>query len=292
MDRNPSDRANRQPVESAELGPEHVVLSHFSLGFTAPFVTRCAAAGAAGFDGLGLLHRDYAQLLHDGATPRELTETAASQGVRIVEIEAVRGWSAAATGPSGGERIDQCLEMAEVFGARHITAVGEFEGTIADAARGFARLCDRAAEVGALVGLEPIPVYAASDIATAREIVERAGRPNGGLCVDLWHLERGGQHWGQLEDLPGDLVTSVQINDGPRRPEHDDYIKDCVQHRRLCGDGDFDIARFVQTLDRSGSVAPISVEIISTTLAADDVFALANLLAATTREAITAARSK
>jgi sugar phosphate isomerase/epimerase len=182
--------------------------------------------------------------------------------------------------------------MTHAFDARHVTLVGDFEGTIEQAVAGFADVCDRAAAVGARVGLEPIPVQSTPDIATAREIVERAGRDNGGICVDSWHLERGGADWQQLESLPGELVTSIQINDGPIEPEHDDYIEDCLWNRRLCGDGEFDLHRFVRTLDHIGADAPYSVEIISSELWAGDPFDVARRMADTTRAVIAEARDE
>ncbi len=277
-------------IEAADLGPDHLVLSYFSLG-TQPFDVRCAAAGAAGFDAIGLLHRDYVSLVHEqGRSAKDLIDAAAEHGLRVVEVEAAQGWSAATPPDSHRGRVDQCLEMAEAFGARHIMAVGTFSGTLEDAVTGFGDLCDRAADHGASVGLEPIPGYEVCDIATAREIVERSGRPNAGLCIDTWHLERGG-YWEQLEALPGELVTSIQLNDGPLEPEHDDYIEDCIWNRRLCGEGEFDIDRFVQTLDLIGSSAPYSVEIISTRLQQEDPFVVARQIADTSRRAIADARA-
>ena len=278
-------------IEPHDLGSEHLVLSHFSLA-THGFDVRCAAASAAGFDAIGMLHRDYILHTQDRGRPADdLVAEAEANGLRVVEIEVARGWSLATPAGEDTGWMELCLEMASVFGARHLTAMASYEGTTQEVAAGFARLCDRAAESGTLVGLEPIPVQDAFDIATAREIVERANRDNGGICVDSWHLERGGQYWDQLEALPGEMVTSIQINDGSLTPEHDDYIEDCLWNRRLCGDGEFDLMRFVQTLDGIGATAPYSVEIISRDLAAQDPFAVAARMADTTREAILRART-
>lgn len=282
---------NRALIEGDDLGPEHLVLSYFSLG-AEPFDIRIAAAGAAGFDAVGMLHREYVKLVEtEGRLPQDIIDQAAEHQLRIVEIEAVRGWSTATESGPQTAGLETCVEMAAVFGARHITAVGAFDGTIEQATEGFARLCDRAADVGAQVGLEPIPVQEAPDVATARRIVEGAGRSNGGLCVDSWHLIRGGAHWDQLEALPGELVTSIQINDGTIEPEHDHYINDCLWNRRLCGDGEFDLDRFIQTLDAIGSTAPYSIEIISTDLWAQDPFDVAQRIADTTHAALSKARA-
>lgn len=283
------DAPPHRPLEAGQLGPDHLILSHFSLG-EQPFEIRCAAAGAAGFDAIGLLYRDYVERVQEGPeTADDLAAVAADHGLRIVEIEAVVGWSAA-TPLDARSTVDVCIDMAYAFGARHVTATGGYVGTVDDAAAGFARLCDRVADIGCIVGLEPLPVQEASDIAAARAVVERADRPNGGLCVDSWHLERGGARWDQLEALPGELVASIQINDGTIVPEHDHYIEDCLWNRRLCGEGEFDLDRFVCTLDRIGATAPYSVEIISRDLAAQDPFDVARRMADTTRSTIEAAR--
>ena len=282
---------NHSLLEGSELGPDHLVLSYFCLG-AEPFDVRIAAAGAAGFDGIGMLHREYVQLVEtEGRATQDIIDQAADHQLRIVEIEAVRGWSTATEPGPNTAGLETCMEMAAVFGARHITAVGAFDGTIEQATEGFGILCDRAAEIGALVGIEPIPVQETPDIATARRIVEGAGRSNGGLCVDSWHLLRGGAHWDQLEALPGEMVASIQINDGTVEPEHNEYIEDCLWNRRLCGEGEFDLNRFVQTLDAIGSTAPYSIEIISTDLWAQDPFDVAQRIADTTHATLAQARA-
>ena len=239
-----------------------------------------------------MLHREYVHLVEtEGRSAAHMIDYAAEHGLRIVEIEAARGWSTATEPGAATAGLETCLEMAAAFGARHITAVGAFEGNIDEATEGFGILCDRAADIGALVGLEPIPVQETPDIATARRIVEGAGRSNGGLCVDSWHLVRGGAHWDQLEALPGELVTSIQINDGTIEPEHDEYIDDCLWNRRLCGDGEFDLDRFVQTLGDIGSTAPYSIEIISKQLWEQDPFEVAQRIADTTHATLAKARA-
>ncbi|MGE3836230.1 MAG: sugar phosphate isomerase/epimerase family protein, partial [Acidimicrobiia bacterium] len=131
------------------------------------------------------------------------------------------------------------------------------------------------------------------DVATGRALVEAAGRPNGGLCVDSWHFTRGNPDWDALGDLPGELVKGIQINDGTIEPEDPDYLHDCIANRRLCGEGEFDLVRFVQTLDRIGAAeVPYSVEIISDALAQRPAPEVAELTARSTRELLEAARGR
>ena len=61
------------------------------------------------------------------------------------------------------------------------------EAAVADAAR----VADRAADIGVLVHLEPIPFMPIKDAVTALEIVAEADRPNLGIQIDAWHHFRG-----------------------------------------------------------------------------------------------------
>jgi sugar phosphate isomerase/epimerase len=80
------------------------------------------------------------------------------------------------------------------------------------------------------------------------------------VCLDIWHHERGARDLEMLRSLPGELITGVQMNDGPLVPEIDDYYTDCLANRRAPGDGEFDIAEVVAILRASGCAVPWSVE--------------------------------
>jgi sugar phosphate isomerase/epimerase len=151
--------------------------------------------------------------------------------------------------------------MADEFGCRYLQAIGPYEGTLDDAARAFGALCDRAADHGLVVGIEFLPftnIYNATD---AMAIVERAGRANGGLCVDIWHHERGSRDLDLIRAVPGDRVMAIQMNDGPVLPTLPDYVQDCLQYRVPPGDGEFDVAGFVSVLQDIGSQVPWSMEV-------------------------------
>ncbi len=53
-------------------------------------------------------------------------------------------------------------------------------------------------------------------------------------------------------------MRNVQFNDGPFTPVLDDYVQDCLHHRELPGDGEFDLRGFLELLPAD---APISVEV-------------------------------
>jgi len=242
------------------------VLSHFCIR-EATFEQRVAAARSAGLDEIGLSSASFEALVGGGADPGELSRVLTRHGVRVSELEVLRPWAFNERG-RGAARAAQrtMLEMAELFGARYLQVIGPFAGTVDDAAEVFASLCDRVAEVGLVAGLEFLPFTNIPDAATALAIVERADRANGGVCVDAWHFFRGGAHWEMLEALPANRIAAVQICDGPSRPENPEYLADCLQNRRVPGEGDFDLPAFLRVLDKKPDSVHLSIEVISSQL--------------------------
>lgn len=180
--------------------------------------------------------------------------------------------------------------MAEHFAARHLQAVGTFGQDVLedDAAEAFAALCDRAARFGLLVALEFVPHTNVPDAGVATQLVQKANRPNGGLCVDSWHHFRGRNDDALLQEVPAERVVVVQLDDGPAIPVDDDFFVDTRQHRLPPGHGEFDLTGFLQLLRRSDVRAPVSVEVLtqpSGRSAAD----IASTLAASSRDVLAAA---
>lgn len=278
-----------------DLGPDDLILSHFSLGRHVPFPDRVAAAARAGFAALSLYVGDYARLRAEGWSDAGLRAVLDDHGVRVVELEALRGWSSAGqAGPASLESERLVFAMADALGpAHHVQAIGPVEGSLEAAAEGFAGLCDRAAQHGLGVALEFLPEMSnIPDARVALELVELAGRPNGGLCVDVWHHYRGAADDELLRAVPAERVLSVQFNDGSRQRVLPDYRADCTTHRLPPGDGDFDLHRFLGVLAQMGVRLPLSVEVISAELqqrlSPDD---LARLLAVRTRAVVAASRA-
>jgi sugar phosphate isomerase/epimerase len=246
------------------------VLSHFSLPRHHPIEDRIRLAGANGFTGIGLYVSHYQQLELDGEAPGRVRELLTQHGVALREIEVIPGLGA--DGPGGNDAADReavAFRMADEFGCRYLQVIGPAGDDLAGAAMAFGKLCDRAADHGLVVGLEFLPFTDVVDVHDARRIVEAADRPNGGICVDVWHHERGARDLAAIASLPGELITGIQINDGTRVPEGDDYYTDCLANRRAPGDGEFELAAFLAAVRDTGTTAPLSFEVCSTTGWAD-----------------------
>jgi sugar phosphate isomerase/epimerase len=261
-------------MSARDLTRQDMILSYFSLrGASSPqgpaFEERLDAAAAAGFSAVGLLIPEYQALRKRGHTDAELVEALESRGLVLAEIEALLGW--AATGDMlklSEPQLDTACHMAEVFGARHLQAIGPFEGTTRDAAAAFARVCDRAAEVDLRVAIEFLPFNNIVDAGVALEIVNGADRPNGGLCVDVWHHFRGARDDALLRAIPPERVVAIQLSDGTLEPEDPDYVKDCMENRKPLGEGEFDLPGFLGILEEIAPDVPRSYEVISTALGA------------------------
>src|SRR4029453_1298912 len=94
-----------------DLAPDDLILSHFSLGRARPFTERVRAAAGAGFAAMGLYIGEYQRLRAGGASAAALRAVPDAHGMRVVEIEALRGWST--TGP---ERDAYLATERAVFG--------------------------------------------------------------------------------------------------------------------------------------------------------------------------------
>lgn len=248
-------------IAPRSLGPDDLVLSHFTLDRNHPLDDRIRAAASAGFAAIGLYAGQFLKLREEGLTVEQLREMLDAADVCLAEIEVLSGWGSTTPSADYWRFEDVVWELVDEFECRYVQAIGPYEGSIADAAARFGDVCDRAADHGAVVGLEFLPFTNIVDAADALEIVEAADRPIGGVCVDIWHHARGANDVDLIRAIPPELITGIQMSDGPRRPTLADYKDDCLRHRVAPGDGEFGAVDFVRTLIDLGVDVPWSLEV-------------------------------
>ena len=137
----------------------------------------------------------------------------------------------------------ELLHAAEALGARHIKVGGDLTGEVPPAellVQEFASLCRDAAGVGTRISIELMPFSNLATLEDGLEIADQADEPNGGLCLDIWHLLRAGVDLGRVGDLPSNRIVSVELNDGPAAPSGSLW-DDAVENRTFCGEGEFPI---------------------------------------------------
>lgn len=246
------------------------VLWSGTLGLESPMLDRFPAAVAGGFDHLSLSALDVARSAEQGLPTTEIKRRADDLGLRLI-MDPVMNWHPA-TEPSRSRfarfGMDEALRMCEALGVVSMTAIASSTSAASgDELIGlFGTLCDRAADIGALVHLEFIPMTAITDVATAWAIVRQADRPNGGILFDTWHFFRGSADFDDLEAVPGERILAVQVDDA--LPEVVGSLWDDTQRRRLPGDGCFDLPRVLRTLVRTGGLRRVGPEVIAPETAA------------------------
>jgi sugar phosphate isomerase/epimerase len=279
------------------LGPRDLVFCAPPVA-QVPLLDRLAPVRAAGFTGLSILPDDVWTLEESGMPAAEIAQRIADEGLQVAEIDCIGCWLPTQAAASGGDYGDllrnlspeRVIGTAARIGARSVVVVEMFGVTpsLDEAARAFARVCDQAAEHGLLVHIEFLPFGGIPDLQSAWRIVEAAGRPNGGLTVDSWHLFRSGSTLEQLRAIPGDRVMSVQINDAPATPAAD-LMHETMTGRLFPGQGDFDLVGLIQTLDEIGCTAPLGVEVFNAEVSNGALADVAMKLAETTRARVRAA---
>jgi sugar phosphate isomerase/epimerase len=283
------------------MGPDDLVLCSGTLRRGVPFAERLSAASAAGFTAVSLWGRDYAAARAEGLSDADLRLMLDDHGLGVAEVDPAWWWLPGASEvrfPPGMDTEDvfcfgetELFAVADAVGGRSLNAVDVFGGewNLDAAAEAFAGLCGRAAEHGLLVHIEWLPWSKIPDLESALEVVRRAGRPNGGINVDAWHLVRSGTDLEALAQVPGELIMGIQLDDGPAQPE-DNLVEATLHHRALPGQGEFDLPAIVGAVLATGTTAPIGVEVFSDSLHQLPAAEAARQAAQTTRRVIEQAR--
>ena len=126
----------------------------------------------------------------------------------------------------------------------------------------FQALCADAADHGTRIGFELMPFAMIRTLKETLAMVEGAGATNGGICFDLWHIVKLGIRYEEIARVPLEYIVSVELNDGTFTAPWSLH-EDTIHHRRLCGEGEFDIRSFIDGLQRAGYTGPWGIEVLS-----------------------------
>jgi sugar phosphate isomerase/epimerase len=226
---------------------------------------RVQAASAAGFRGFGLVHADLVAAREQyGLT--EMRRIFDHYGMAYVELEFLGDWWTTDERRASSDRVRRdLLNAAELLGARQIKVSPDLSDERWDIdhwASEFSALAAEAADAGTRVALEFMPMTNIRTLEPALELVEAADHKAGGLIVDVWHVVRSGTPLASVAEVPRRRLFAVELDDAGAEPVGS-LLEDTINHRRLCGEGDFDLPGFVQAIRATGYVGPWGVEIIS-----------------------------
>jgi sugar phosphate isomerase/epimerase len=205
---------------------------------------RCAQAARVGFRGLGLWHADIEHQL-ETSTLKEMKQIFDDAGLEYLQLEFLADFFVAAGDELRREsdaRRKLLFDAAAEMDALHIK-VGNIPGTPCELGRlteGFAELCaDAARNHDAEIVYEFMPFDV--NVKTL------------GITPD------------DLRRIPLEHLRWVELSDG-QRSNMDDLIDETVNHRRLPGEGEFDIPAYVEVCQEIGYRRPWGVEVLSAEL--------------------------
>jgi sugar phosphate isomerase/epimerase len=191
-----------------------------------------------------------------------------SNGIKHVELEFLDGWFKHGEAKARSDlRKRQLLDAAEALGARHIK-VGDFEHApwpMAELIDAFGSLCREAQARGTRIAFELMPHSVIGSLDEALALVKGAAAPNGGIMIDLWHMVKLGIAFERVAAIPPQYLLGVELNDGYLKSDYD-IVEETTSHRKLCGQGEFDVQRFVDAMRASPYRGPYGVEVLSSEL--------------------------
>ena len=234
----------------------------------APFAERVAAAARAGFTGFGIWHADLEHTLRS-FTLDDMHHILEDNGIKQVEIEFLSDWwltpGERRTASDAARRM--LFDAAAKLGARQVKVGDLFDSPVElpELIEGFAALCKDAREHGARILFELMPFARIKTLEDALTLVESAGAPNGGIAFDLWHIVKLGIPYEAVAKFPSRYVGSIEINDGTFTAPWS-LFEDTINHRQLCGEGEFDVKRFVSTMLAAGYTGPWGIEVLNSEL--------------------------
>ena len=228
------------------------------------FRQRVESAAKAGFRGFGIWHADLEHTLKS-LSLEEMKRILDGNGMRHVELEFLIDWFLEGERKQkSDEQARKLLHAAEVLQARHVK-VGDFfhePYSMPRLIESFARLCELGADHGTRIAFEPMPFAMIDNLRDSLAMVEGAGAANGGIAFDLWHIVKLNIPYKEVARVPLQYIVSIELNDGTFQCPWSLH-EDTVNHRRLCGEGEFDVKGFIAHMQKAGYTGPWGIEVLS-----------------------------
>jgi len=228
------------------------------------FKDRVEACAKVGFKGIGIWHADLVHTLKRRPLS-EIKRILDDNGMKHIELEFLGDWFLTGEKKKQSDIVKgDLLEAATVLGARHIK-VGDFFHTDTPMPRvidSFAALCKDAAAHGTKVVYELMPFAMIDTLQDTLTMLKGAAAKNGGIIFDLWHIVKMGIHYEEVARFPMEYFFGVEINDGTFTAPWSLH-EDTINHRRLCGEGEFDITGFLDCVWKAGYRGPVGIEVLN-----------------------------
>ncbi|MEV7083464.1 TIM barrel protein [Streptomyces sp. NPDC093516] len=223
------------------------------------------AAARAGFDGVEIFEND---LLASPLTPEEIRARCADLGLGIDLYQPMRDVEAVPEDEFARNlrRARRKFELMRRLGADTVLVCSSVRPHAVDddalAAEQLSRLADTAREFGVRVAYEALAWGRhVSTYDHAWRIVETAGHPALGTCLDSFHILSRGSDPRGIEDIPGEKIFFLQLADAPLPAM--DVLQWSRHYRCFPGQGGFDLAGLLRHVLATGYDGPLSLEVFN-----------------------------
>ena len=223
------------------------------------------AAARAGFDGVEIFEND---LLASPLTPEAIRARCADLGLRIDLYQPMRDIEAVPE-PEFARNLRRArhkFELMRRLGADTVLVCSSVSPQAVDddalAAEQLSRLADLAGESGIRVAYEALAWGRhVSTYDHAWRIVETAGHPALGTCLDSFHIFSRGSDPQGIAHIPGEKIFFLQLADAPLLAM--DVLQWSRHYRCFPGQGGFDVAGLVRQVLATGYDGPLSLEVFN-----------------------------
>jgi len=228
--------------------------------------TKIAVTAKAGYDAIELWNSDLSAYEKDGKSLEDLGKRVKDSGLAVANVIGL--WDCMppndADKPKTFERLKANLRQAQKVGARHIAAVPTPDRPDMDVlwvAKRYAELADLGKEFGVAVAVEFVGfMRGIHTLGQAAAVVAEAGRPEGSIVADTFHVYRGAGNFGAAKFLGGSIYALWHVNDVPNQPEP---FKLQDSDRVYPGDGILPLAQLLKDLWANGFRGPLSLEMFN-----------------------------
>ncbi|MCX5265931.1 bifunctional sugar phosphate isomerase/epimerase/4-hydroxyphenylpyruvate dioxygenase family protein [Streptomyces sp. NBC_00199] len=229
---------------------------------------KLAAAARAGFDGVEIFEND---LLASPLTPEGVRARCADLGLTVDLFQPMRDVEAVPETEFARNlrRARHKFELMGRLGADTLLVCSSVSPLAEDddalAAEQLARLADLAQDFGVRVAYEALAWGRhVSTYDHAWHIVDTAGHPALGTCLDSFHILSRGSDPKGIEDIPGEKIFFLQLADAPLLGM--DVLQWSRHHRCFPGQGGFDVVDLVRRVLHTGYDGPLSLEVFNDVL--------------------------
>lgn len=223
------------------------------------------AIAAARFDGVEIFEND---LIYFDGRPRDVRRMAADLGLTIDLYQPFRDFEGVddARFKRNLDRIERKFDVMEELGTSSLLVCSNVSpDTIPDDERIAAQLqvlAERAAKRNILVGYEALAWGAhVNRYGHAWSLVKKVDHPHLGVLLDSFHILSRGDDPAGIADIPGDKIAFLQLADAPYMAM--DVLQWSRHYRCFPGQGQFDLARFMEYVLLAGYNGPLSLEVFN-----------------------------